>query len=98
MNTLDFLGNDISRLVPRDVLEFRLAAVLWIAVTLGIPVDALHRAQDTIRRIDALLIANRQRRDHCLLAGLEHLSTRLDFPRLALFCRGYLIVMQRPDA
>ena len=48
VHALDFFGNDVACLVPRDPHVFRHAAVLGVALAVGIPVNALERIRDAV--------------------------------------------------
>ena len=82
---LDLVGDDLDRLVPGDAHVARLAAVLRIALALRIEVDALHRVQQAIRRIDDRLGVLAVRRQRRLARRREFLAFRLDGPRRAVF-------------
>ena len=61
---LDLVGDELDRLVPGDAHVAGLAAVLRIALAVRIEVDALHRIEQPVRRIDdrlGVLAVRRQR-------------------------------------
>lgn len=97
MDALDLIGDYLSCLVPTYTDILGLTSVLRIALTLWIPIDALHRMQNAILRIDSLLVADGQRRDHRLLARLKDFASRFDSPWLALIHACHVIVMQRSN-
>ena len=98
VDALDLGGNEGGGLVPRDALVLGHAAVARVALPLRVPVHALHRVQHAVLRIDALLVAQGQRREQRLVAGLEHLAARLDAPGPALLHARDVVVVQRADA
>ena len=49
---LDLVGDHVERLIPADAHVAGLAAVLRIALAVGIEVDALHRMQQALVGID----------------------------------------------
>src|SRR6267154_2008156 len=62
---LDLVGDDLDRLFPGDAHIARLAAILRIAFTVRIEVDALHRIEQPVGRIDdrlGILSVRRERR------------------------------------
>ena len=98
VDALDLGGNEGGGLVPRDALVLGHAAVARVALPLRVPIHALHRIQHAVLRIDALLVAQGQRREQRLVAGLEHLAARLDAPGPALLHARDVVVVQRADA
>ena len=77
---LDFRSDDIERLVPTDPDIAGNAAILAIALAVGIEVDALHRIEQAIRRIYCRLLANRMRGHRRLTWRRPALAARLDGP------------------
>ena len=72
--------DDIGRLVPADPFVLALAPVLRVALALRIPVHALHGIEDAVRRVNALLVRQGERREFRLLLGFELSATGLDAP------------------
>ena len=98
VNALDLICDDLGGFIPANLDVLRFPSVLWISLSVRIPVDALHRMQNAILRIDSLLVADGQRWNHRLFARLEYLPARFNLPRLALFDTRNIIVMQRANA
>lgn len=48
LNTQQFVGDDGGNFVPRGVAELALAAVLRIALSVGVPIDADQRIFDAV--------------------------------------------------
>ena len=94
----NLISDDGRGLIPADPLEFALAAVLGMAFSLGVPVDALHRVKNSVPRVDARLIRIRIRRNECLEPALELATASLDFPGLQVFLSVLLVVLQRANA
>ncbi len=82
---LDLVGDELDRLVPRDAHVTRLAAVLWIALAVRIVIDALHRVEQAIRRIDDGFRILPVRRQRGLARRRQLHALGLDGPRRAVF-------------
>src|SRR5450759_4889772 len=64
-HALDLAGDDVERLLPADPHVAGLAAVRHVALTLRIEVDALHRVEQAVGRINdrpAVLTVRGERR------------------------------------
>ena len=59
LHALDLAGDEIERLVPADALVLRDPAVPDVALALRIEIDALHRVQHALGRIDHRLESQR---------------------------------------
>ncbi len=79
--TLDLAGDQIERLVPRDTHIAGLAAVARIAVSIGVEVDALHRIEQPIGRIDDRLGVLAVRRQRGFARRREIQAARMNRPR-----------------
>ena len=86
LDALDLGCDQVERLIPADAHIARNAAVLQVALALGVEIDAFHRMQQPMRRIDRRFRAQRVRRDAGLARRREALAARLDRPgrRVAL--------------
>ena len=82
---LDLVGDDLDRLVPGDAHVAGLAAVLRIALAVRIEVDALHRVEQAVGRIDDRFGVLAVRRKRGLARRRELLPLGLDGPRGAVF-------------
>ena len=98
LNALDLGGDEVACLVPRDAHVLRRAAVLGVALAVRVPVHALERVRDAVRRVGARLVRHRERRRVALHARLQHVPACLDLPRVQLLGRVELVVVQRADA
>ena len=81
---LDLVGDDGDRLVPGDAHVAGLAAVLRIALAVRIEVDALHRIEQPVGRIDDRLGVLAVRRERGLARRRELQAPRLDGERGAV--------------
>ena len=81
LQPLDLAGDEVERLVPGDAHVARLAAVLRIALAVRIEVDALHRIEQPVGRIDDRLGVLAVRRQRGLARRRELEAARLDRPR-----------------
>ena len=81
---LDFAGDEIERLLPGDAHVVRLAAVLRIAFAVRIEIDALHRIEQTVRRVDDRLGVLPVRRQRRLARRREFKPARFDRPWLRI--------------
>ena len=81
---LDLVGDDVERLVPRDAHIARLAAVLRIALAVGIEVDALHGMQQAVRRVDHRLVVLAVRGERRAARRRQVDATGADRPRRAV--------------
>ena len=90
--------DDVERLVPGDALVLALAAVLRVALAVGVEVHALHRVADAGRRVDALLVGDAVRRDQGLHAGLERAAAHLELPGVQIRLLVLPVVVHRADA
>src|SRR5580704_288442 len=85
--TRDLGYDDVERLVPADPLISRYAAVLRIALTIGIEIDPLHWIEDPLVGIDQRFQRQSVRADGRLAPRLELLAPRLDGPaRRVVIC------------
>ena len=94
----DLVGADLGGIVPADALVAADAAVLRIALAVGVPVDALQRIRHAVLRIHALLVADRKRRQRGDGAARERVAAHLQLPRVQLFLGVLVVEMQRADA
>ena len=95
---LQLTDDDVQRLVPGDPDVAALAAVLRVALSVGVPVDPLQRIRDPVRRVDALLVAQAERIDGRLERDLEGLAAGLDLPGAELLRPVLPVIGQRTDA
>ena len=84
LHARDLARDDVERLVPGDALVGRLAAVLRVALPVGVEVDALHRVLDALIRVEAPTLGVHHRREVELLRRRVFLAVRLDHPGLEL--------------
>ena len=98
LDAVHLAGDDVERLVPGDALELAHAAVLRVALAVGVEVDAHHRVADAGGRIDALLVGEAVRRDQGLHAGLERAATHLHLPGIEIRLLVLPVVVHRADA
>ena len=75
------LGHDVEGLVPADGLVAGLAALVDVAVTLGIEVHALERREDPLGRVDGGLVRHRPGGEGRSAGGREVAAPCLDGPR-----------------
>ena len=87
VDALDLRRDDVGGLVPADTLELGLAAVLRVALAVGIPVHALEREGDAVGRIGAGLVD--------LHARLEGVVLRVDRPVVQILFGVMLVVVHR---
>ena len=78
----DLGRDDVERLVPADALVTGDAAVLRVALAVRVEVDALHRVQDPVGRIDGRLDGLAVRGERSPARRRELLAFRFDRPRL----------------
>ncbi len=81
---LDLVGDELDRLLPGDAHVAGLAAVLRIALAVRIEVDALHRIEQPVGRIDDRLGVLPVRRQRGLARRRELHALGLDGPRRAV--------------
>ena len=81
---LDLVGDELDRLVPGDAHIAGLAAVLRIALAVRIEVDALHRIEQAVRRIDDGFRILAVRRQRGLARRRQLHALGLDGPRRAV--------------
>ena len=62
-DALHLAGDQLERLVPADPLVAGLAAVLRVALPVGVEVDPLHRVEDALVRVDPSPLGQREGRD-----------------------------------
>ena len=98
LDAVHLAGDDVQRLVPGDALVLAHAAVLRVALAVGVEVDAHHRVADACRRVDALLVGDAVRRDQGLHAGLERAATHLELPGVEIRLLVLPVVVHRTDA
>ena len=79
----DLVRDDVERFVPADALVTRDAAVLRVALAVRIEVDALHRIQDPVGRIDGRLDGLAVRGERRLARRRELLAFRFDASTVA---------------
>ena len=77
---VDLLGDDVQRFVPADTYIAGLAAVLGIALAVGVEVDPFHRVKDALVGVDQRLERQRVGRDQAASWRAEAASTCLDHP------------------
>ena len=82
---LDLVGDELDRLVPGDAHVAGLAAVLRIALAVRIEVDALHRIEQAVGRIDDGFRVLAVRRQRGLARRRQLHAFGLDGPRRAVF-------------
>ena len=97
LNPLD-LGNDVASLIPGDALVLGNATVLRIALTVGIPIDALQGVRNAILGVGAHLVCSGQRWRAACHARLQHMPISFDLPIVQVFGFVELVIVQRPDA
>ena len=78
----DLLGHDVGGLFPGDALVAGFAAVLRVALAVGVEVHALHGVLDALVRVDAPALRVDVRGERGLLPGRVLLAAGLDGPRL----------------
>ena len=83
----DLVGDELDRLLPGDADITRLAAVLRIALAVGVEVDPLHRIEQAVGRIDDGLRILTVRRKSRLARRRELHALRLDGPGRAILFR-----------
>ncbi len=98
LDALHLAGDDVERLFPGDALVLAHAAVLGVALAVGVEVDAHHRVADAGRRVDALLVGDAVRRDERLHARLEGRTPDLHLPGVHVFGRVLPVVVHGADA
>ena len=67
-----------------DPDKFGFAAVLGVALALGIPVHALHGIGDAVLGVNALLVGLAHKGVHCVVRRTKGLAPGLDLPGLQL--------------
>ncbi len=77
----DLVGHHVERLVPADGLVAGDAAVLDVAVALGIEVHPLERREDALGRVDGGPVGHRPGRRRGLAGRRERPAPGLDGPR-----------------
>ena len=98
LDAIHLADDDVKRLVPGDALKLADAAVLRVAVAVGVEVDTHHGVADPRRRIDALLVGDGVRRNQGFHAGLEGLAPHFHLPGVHILLRIVLpIVVHRAD-
>src|SRR5262245_23308832 len=80
LEPLDLAADEVERLVPGDADVTGLAAVLWIALAVGVEVHPLHRLEQPVRRIDDRLGVLPVRRQRRLARRREIEAARADGP------------------
>jgi hypothetical protein len=80
----DLVRDDVERFIPADALVTRDAAVLRIALAVRIEIDALHRIEDPVGRVDRRFDGLAVRGERRLTRRRELLPFRLDRPRLRI--------------
>ena len=95
VDALDLRRDDVGGLVPADTLELGLAAVLRVALAVGIPVHALEREGDAVGRIGAGLVDEGERGVQRLHARLEGVALRVDRPVVQILFGVMLVVVHR---
>lgn len=90
---VDLLGDDVQGLVPADAHVSGLAAVLRIALAVGVEVDPFHRVKDALVGVDQRLERQRVRRDQATPWRAEAAPTCVDHParriRIVQLDRGH---------
>ena len=81
-DAMNLLGDDVERLVPRDALVSAHATRLRMAFAFGIPINTLHRIQDAVLGIDALLVCKLHGCQRSLRTWLKHLVINDNLPRI----------------
>ena len=98
LDAIHLADDDVKSLVPGDALILAYAAVLRIAIAVGVEVDTHQRVADTRRRIDAFLISDGERWNQGLHAGLEGLAPHFHLPGVHILLGIVLpIVVHRAD-
>ena len=92
LHAFDLAGDQVERLRPRDADIFRLATVLRIALAVRVEVDALHRVEQTVGRIDRRPAGLPVRGERGLARRREIHSMRMNRPRLRI---GFVEVDRR---
>src|SRR5450755_4324279 len=82
LHAFDLAGDQVERLRPRDADIFRLATVLRIALAVRVEVDALHRVEQTVGRIDRRPAGLSVRGERGLARRRELHPARTNCPRL----------------
>ncbi len=77
---LDLGRDDVQRLVPRDALVARDAAHVLVARAVRVEIDALHRVEQPVGRIDQRLPGQRMARHQPLARRGEVAAARMDGP------------------
>ncbi len=98
LDALHLAGDDVQGLVPGDALVLAHAAVLRVALAVGVEIHAHHRVADTGGGVDAFLVGDAVRRDQGLHAGLERAATHLELPGVEIRLLVLPVVMHRADA
>ena len=98
LDAVHLAGDDVERLVPGDALELAHAAVLRVALAVGVEVDAHHRVADAGRGVHALLVGEAVRGDERLHAGLERAAPDFHLPGVQVFLLVLPVVVHRADA
>ena len=96
-DALHLARDDIERLVPADAHVRALAPCLRMPFPIRIPVNALHRVENTVLRVHALFVCGLNRRIGRPRSRVEHMATDLDlpgmepvhWPRLVKMVRAY---------
>src|SRR5664280_2331803 len=81
LDPLDFAHHDIQGFIPRDALVFADTAVLWIPLTVRVPVHSLEGIEDSVGRIDPVLVAEAVRRDQRSHGRRKGLAASVHLPR-----------------
>ena len=98
LDAVHLAGDDVERLLPGDALELAHAAVLRVALAVGVEVDAHHRVADAGRGVHALLVGEAVRGDEGLHAGLEGAPPHFHLPGVQVFLLVLPVVVHRADA
>ncbi len=84
LHPFDLAGHEVERLLPGDARITGLAAVLRIARAVRIEIDALHRVEQPVGRIDHRLAVLTVRRQRGLARRRQLQAARLDRPGRAV--------------
>ena len=99
VDALELVGDERRCLVPTDADKLALAAVLRIALAVGVPVDAFERVLDAVRGVDPLLVREMERRQKAFqwrLVG-DAVLLQLVLPQLLLGVPLLVMVGAYPD-